>query len=161
VDESGDELDLHAHLSQRRFTSARCAAEGKWSESGLGTRIVKQLCRELMLLESSDWQFLITTGAARDYAEMRFLTPSTTSSSSSRASGRRLRGTAALNEQMMERLSEIEQRDSIFPDIDPSFWAEDAHASRGDNEVEEDVESVAMAATDREESQQSAEAVGD
>jgi 1,4-alpha-glucan branching enzyme len=35
---------------------------------------VQQLCRELLLLESSDWQFLITTGAARDYAEMRFLT---------------------------------------------------------------------------------------
>ncbi len=40
----------------------------------LAERIVKQLCRELLLLESSDWQFLITTGAARDYAEHRFNT---------------------------------------------------------------------------------------
>ena len=34
-------------------------------------RILKQLSRELLLLESSDWQFLITTWSARDYAEQR------------------------------------------------------------------------------------------
>ena len=32
----------------------------------------EQMARELLLLESSDWQFLITTAAARDYAEKRF-----------------------------------------------------------------------------------------
>ena len=34
-------------------------------------RVLAQLSRELLLLESSDWQFLITTGAARDSAERR------------------------------------------------------------------------------------------
>jgi 1,4-alpha-glucan branching enzyme len=34
-------------------------------------RILKQLARELLLLQSSDWQFLITTWSARDYAENR------------------------------------------------------------------------------------------
>jgi len=33
--------------------------------------ILKQLARQLMLLSSSDWQFLISTWAARDYAETR------------------------------------------------------------------------------------------
>lgn len=33
--------------------------------------ILKQTARELMLLSSSDWQFLISTFAARDYAELR------------------------------------------------------------------------------------------
>ena len=33
--------------------------------------ILKQLARELMLLSASDWQFLISTFAARDYAELR------------------------------------------------------------------------------------------
>lgn len=32
---------------------------------------LQQLARELLLLESSDWMFLITTGTARDYAEAR------------------------------------------------------------------------------------------
>jgi 1,4-alpha-glucan branching enzyme len=31
-----------------------------------------QLARELLLLESSDWPFLVTTGQARQYAELRF-----------------------------------------------------------------------------------------
>jgi 1,4-alpha-glucan branching enzyme len=34
--------------------------------------ILEQLARELLLLQSSDWQFLISTWSARDYAEMRF-----------------------------------------------------------------------------------------
>ncbi|NVM55759.1 MAG: DUF1957 domain-containing protein [Candidatus Helarchaeota archaeon] len=34
-------------------------------------KIMKQLARELLLLESSDWQFLISTWSARDYAENR------------------------------------------------------------------------------------------
>jgi len=32
----------------------------------------QQLARELLLLESSDWPFLVTTGQARAYAELRF-----------------------------------------------------------------------------------------
>jgi 1,4-alpha-glucan branching enzyme len=35
-------------------------------------RVLAQLARELLLLQASDWQFLITTWAARDYAEARF-----------------------------------------------------------------------------------------
>lgn len=33
--------------------------------------IMKQAARELMLMSASDWQFLISTWAARDYAELR------------------------------------------------------------------------------------------
>ena len=35
-------------------------------------RILAQAARELLLLQSSDWQFIITTGAAADYATRRF-----------------------------------------------------------------------------------------
>ncbi len=35
-------------------------------------RLLAQALRELLLLQSSDWEFLVTTGSARDYAEMRF-----------------------------------------------------------------------------------------
>jgi 1,4-alpha-glucan branching enzyme len=34
--------------------------------------LYKQMARELLLLQSSDWQFLISTWSARDYAELRF-----------------------------------------------------------------------------------------
>ncbi len=35
-------------------------------------RVIDQASRELLLLQASDWQFLISTWSARDYAEMRF-----------------------------------------------------------------------------------------
>jgi 1,4-alpha-glucan branching enzyme len=34
--------------------------------------MIKQLCRENLILQASDWQFLISTWSARDYAENRF-----------------------------------------------------------------------------------------
>ncbi|MDX2163136.1 MAG: 1,4-alpha-glucan branching protein domain-containing protein [bacterium] len=34
--------------------------------------VLKQAARELMLMQSSDWQFLVTTGQAREYAIQRF-----------------------------------------------------------------------------------------
>ncbi len=38
------------------------------------TRIINQMGRELLLLSSSDWEFLISTWGARDYAEHRVTT---------------------------------------------------------------------------------------
>ena len=38
----------------------------------LERRILLQAMRELLLLQSSDWQFLIYTNSAKDYAEQRF-----------------------------------------------------------------------------------------
>ncbi|HLE45381.1 MAG TPA: 1,4-alpha-glucan branching protein domain-containing protein, partial [Thermoplasmata archaeon] len=43
--------------------------EARRKRSGLVKRVLRQLARELLLLESSDWPFLITTVSARDYAE--------------------------------------------------------------------------------------------
>jgi 1,4-alpha-glucan branching enzyme len=39
---------------------------------GPAEEIVKQAARELLMAEASDWQFLISTVAAKDYAEIRF-----------------------------------------------------------------------------------------
>ncbi|HLW60582.1 MAG TPA: 1,4-alpha-glucan branching protein domain-containing protein [bacterium] len=47
-------------------------AAGGWQRTPLLRRIVEQMGRELLLLQGSDWQFLITTWAARSYAETRF-----------------------------------------------------------------------------------------
>ncbi len=64
----------YTHIYPAELYTRDVCTTGDWHNSPLGKRIVQQLCRELLLLESSDWQFLITTGAARDYAEIRFLT---------------------------------------------------------------------------------------
>ena len=39
----------------------------------IADRILEQLARELLILEASDWQFLITTGQAKEYAKRRVL----------------------------------------------------------------------------------------
>ncbi len=105
-----------------RFIREICT-EGRWRESMLGTEIVKQLCRELLLLESSDWQFLITTGAARDYAELRFTTHND-QFLELKLIWEAYSRDGALNEPMQSRLAAICERDSIFAQIDPSDWAE-------------------------------------
>ncbi len=109
------------------FTREVCTA-GHWRTSTLGQRIVKQLCRELLLLESSDWQFLITTGAARDYAELRFHTHNDQFNELTQI-WLACQAADTLTAEQEDRLSAIEQRDSIFPDIDPGFWSTGAHAT--------------------------------
>jgi 1,4-alpha-glucan branching enzyme len=103
-----------------------CTA-GKWKPDHddtqpLAERIVKQLCRELLLLESSDWQFLITTGAARDYAELRFETHMD-QFNELKSIYQHLEANRSITPEQEARLAAIEQRDSIFPDVDPDFWA--------------------------------------
>ena len=96
--------------------------EEKWRDGALGERIMKQLCRELLLLESSDWQFLITTEAARDYAEQRFLTHMDQFRDVGRAWDE-FAAKGSLIPETEQRLEEIEQRDNLFADIDPGLWA--------------------------------------
>jgi 1,4-alpha-glucan branching enzyme len=101
----------------------------KWKDLGIGERIVKQLCRELLLLESSDWQFLITTGAARDYAELRFETHNDLFHEL-KAIWQVFESQGFISTEQDLRLAAIELRDGIFPDIDPAHWVEGARQIR-------------------------------
>ena len=92
------------------------SAEKEWVEhlrAGDGgspelRRLLNQASRELLLLQSSDWQFLITTGAARDYAERRV--------AEHYAEFKRL-------SEMANTLRRLEREDFVFPDLDLK-WAE-------------------------------------
>jgi 1,4-alpha-glucan branching enzyme len=121
----------YTHIYPAEIYLREVCTEGRWRDSELGRRIVQQLCRELLLLESSDWQFLITTGAARDYAEMRFLTHND-QFLELKTIWQAYETDGALNEHMTARLAEIETRDNIFPEIDPGFWAAGARQARPD-----------------------------
>jgi 1,4-alpha-glucan branching enzyme len=110
------------------YTRDVCTA-GHWRNSALGMRITQQLCRELLLLESSDWQFLITTGAARDYAEARFLTHND-QFNDIKAIFQRFESTSNITPEQETRLAEIELRDNIFLDIDPGLWVSGAKQLR-------------------------------
>jgi 1,4-alpha-glucan branching enzyme len=126
---NGETSWTYARLYAAELACREICSSDAWSDGGLRERIVKQLCRELLLLESSDWQFLITTGAARDYAELRFNTH--------HSQFEELRGLyestlreGTLAPEQIERLAAIEERDSVFADIDPGLWATGAHAVR-------------------------------
>ena len=108
----------YTHLYPAELYLREVCTSGSWRDSELGTRIVQQLCRELLLLEASDWQFLITTGAARDYAELRFLTHNDQFTELS-SIWQSYEQAGSLNEHQANRLAAIQDRDNIFPDVDP------------------------------------------
>jgi 1,4-alpha-glucan branching enzyme len=83
-------------------------------------RALAQAARELLLLQASDWQFLITTWAARDYGERRVAEhyadfKSLVELARSLADGHPLEAEAA---GMLRRL---ERQDFCFPDLDPTW----------------------------------------
>jgi 1,4-alpha-glucan branching enzyme len=112
----------YAQLYPTQLYVREIATAGKWRASELGTRIARQLCRELLLLESSDWQFLISTGAARDYADMRF-NNHLDHFNELRASYEQWLSNRMISPDQEARLTEIELRDSIFPTLNPGLWA--------------------------------------
>src|SRR5437867_5785372 len=83
-------------------------------------RIVAQLARELLLLEASDWPFLVTTVAAKDYAEARVKEHVEAFDRLRTMLERAKEGTLAPDDAAW--LAAIEERDSPFPDLDLESW---------------------------------------
>jgi 1,4-alpha-glucan branching enzyme len=90
-------------------------------DSGL-TDVMKQAARELMLMSASDWQFLISTWAARDYAELRL---SEHYSDFKRLAGMadRLINGEELSTGDWEFFTDCCQRDSLFPEMELEWFA--------------------------------------
>jgi 1,4-alpha-glucan branching enzyme len=110
------------HIYQAELTVQQIAKGGRWRGHHDATRLVRQICRELLLLESSDWQFLITTRHARDYAEKRFNTH-LEQLRTLLDIWRRFEATRQIPADKLPELERIEQRDFVFPNIDPELWA--------------------------------------
>ncbi len=110
------------HIYPAELAVQQMANRGEWRGNATATRLAKQLCRELLLLESSDWQFLITTKAARDYAEKRFNTH-LEQFRTLLDIWRRFEATHQIPAEKVLELEAIELRDSVFPEIEPERWA--------------------------------------
>ena len=85
------------------------------------SRIMKQLGRELLLAQSSDWQFLISTWAARDYAQSRFSIHHERFTKLAEMAERAVRG-ETLPEENWNYLKKLEEADQVFPHLEPSLW---------------------------------------
>jgi 1,4-alpha-glucan branching enzyme len=83
--------------------------------------VLEQLVRELLLLQSSDWQFLITTWSARDYAENRFTTHCDDFHALVGIAEKLLEG-GELTDSDRDLLGMLGERDGVFEDIDLDDW---------------------------------------
>jgi 1,4-alpha-glucan branching enzyme len=86
--------------------------------AGPTLEVLNQAARELLLLQSSDWPFLITTGQAAEYAVQRFQEHV---ERFERLAGIAESGTA--DHAARQFANELFERDKIFPDIDYRRWA--------------------------------------
>lgn len=76
--------------------------------------VLNQLAREVMLMQSSDWQFLVTTGQAREYAIQRF--------SQHVERFDRLAKSLETSQPDVAYAKELYNLDNIFPDIDYRWY---------------------------------------
>lgn len=100
----------------------RAAAREYGDHTGLVREILTQMGRELLLLESSDWQFLISTIAAKDYAELRTREHAHDFGFLHTLLEKTVRG-EPMNEEESARYKAICERDTLFADLDPKSWA--------------------------------------
>ncbi|MDA3960167.1 MAG: DUF1957 domain-containing protein [Planctomycetota bacterium] len=109
---SNDWVYRHFHAAEQRM---RSAAREHYSAQGLKRRALNQMARELLLAQSSDWAFIMTTDTSPGYA------------------GRRVRDHISrftgLYEQVMRNevnehdLQQIEWRDTAFQEINFQVYA--------------------------------------
>ncbi|MBI3077539.1 MAG: DUF1957 domain-containing protein [Deltaproteobacteria bacterium] len=121
--EGGDHrvwVNRETEWTWQRIYEAEQALAG-WSAPPAGAspllrRLLAQACRELLLLQASDWQFLITTWSARDYAEQRF-TEHQAAFSRLMTLAHQVAGGQELSPDEEAELTRLEQADFAFPDL--------------------------------------------
>ncbi|MCX8126027.1 MAG: DUF1957 domain-containing protein, partial [Dehalococcoidia bacterium] len=86
--------------------------------SGPLQELLAQAARELLLLQSSDWPFLITTGQAREYATRRFQEHAERFNELALAVEN-----ADLSDAIIARCHQLREVDNIFPHLDYRVFA--------------------------------------
>jgi 1,4-alpha-glucan branching enzyme len=115
LDDSNSWIYPHLHMAAKRMTELARIYKAKETVSPLVERALRQLARELLLAQSSDWAFLMKTGTARSYATKR-------------TKDHVLRFTRLYDQLRAEDIDEAflancEWRDNIFPNLDWRYYA--------------------------------------
>jgi len=97
---------------------------------GPADEVVRQAARELLLAEASDWQFLISTFSARDYAEIRFQDHVDRFWRLAEIADLAAMGQTVSSDDALF-LEECRQKDAAFQEIDLSLWARLEHPLPG------------------------------
>ncbi|MBI4511654.1 MAG: DUF1957 domain-containing protein [Deltaproteobacteria bacterium] len=113
IDGANDWIYRHQHRAEARMVDLARRFQADCPE--LTRRALNQAARELLLLQSSDWAFILKTGTATGYAISRV--------KAHLARFRRLDREIA-NQRIDEGwLADLERRDNVFPDIDFRVYA--------------------------------------
>ncbi|MGA7731894.1 MAG: 1,4-alpha-glucan branching protein domain-containing protein [Chloroflexia bacterium] len=88
------------------------------SAEGGALEALNQAARELVLLEASDWEFLYTTGQARQYSTDRFAEHVSRFNNLAGALE-----SGAEDDSLLQLAREYNERDNLFPDIDYKLFA--------------------------------------
>ena len=122
--EGGDDRvwsGLHAHEFWSAIEDAQRRARVWWSSPAHGPvddRLRRQAARTLLLMQASDWPFLLHREQAPDYAQMRILGHREDFDLLHRL-GTTLREREVLPPDELRALERLEARDRIFPDVTP------------------------------------------
>ena len=114
INSSTDWMYRHQHVAEDRMIDL---ANNHPNSEGIELRALNQAARELLLAESSDWAFIITTGTMVQYAIKRFKDHIHRFT--------RLYEMIQKKEYDDEFLTEIEGRDNIFSEIDYRIYRSD------------------------------------
>ena len=112
IDKNNSWIYPHLHACSQRMHKSATANQNNSSEQT--DRLLKQLARELLLAQSSDWAFLMRTGTAREYATKRTLD--------------HLARFNQLHDQFVSGsvdekfLAQCEQRDNLFPNLNWRYY---------------------------------------
>ena len=102
-------------IARQQPRSPGAASAGHPPASPFADRVLKQLARELLLAQSSDWAFLMKTGTAREYATQRTI--------DHLARFNRLHDQFVATMISEEFLRDCEWRDNIFPNVNWRYYA--------------------------------------
>jgi 1,4-alpha-glucan branching enzyme len=113
LDDSNAWIYPHLHIAAKRMTEM--ARTHQHNPSPLIDRTLRQMARELLLAQASDWAFLMKTGTARNYATKR------TKDHVLRFT--RLYDQLRAHDIDMAFLANCEWRDNLFPNLDWRYYA--------------------------------------
>ncbi len=112
LDQSNAWIYPHLHIAIQRMSEA--ARRHAKDSSPLADRVLKQLARELLLAQSSDWAFLMKTGTAKEYATKRTL--------DHLSRFNRLHDQFTANHVDEKFLRDCEWRDNLFPNLNWRYY---------------------------------------
>ena len=112
LDKSNTWIYPPLHVAARKMSEVARAHQS--DDAALSDRFLKQLARELLLAQASDWAFLMKTGTARDYAAKRTIDHVTRFD--------RLHRQFVGNDVDENFLRDCEWRDNLFPKVNWRYY---------------------------------------